>query len=106
MPAGTSGPKQSPRLVAQGNRVKQQVTNRASAESIATLAPASILLTFNLLAIPFHTAAWLAVLAWRAAACGATYRFLENIRAITAYVVFQDWPHLLQSIAAADLRPP
>jgi hypothetical protein len=38
---------------------------------------ASVFLTFNLLAFAFHTAAWLAVLAWRAAvaACGATYRF-------------------------------
>jgi hypothetical protein len=69
---------------------------------------ASIFLTLNLLAFAFHTAAWLAALAWRAAvvACGATYRFFENLRTITAYVVFPDWPHLLQAIAAADLRPP
>ncbi|MFY9938093.1 MAG: ISNCY family transposase [Silvibacterium sp.] len=69
---------------------------------------AGIFLTFNLLAFGFHTAAWLAVLAWRAAvaACGATYRFFEDLRTITAYIVFQDWSHLLQSIAAADLRPP
>ena len=69
---------------------------------------ASIFLTLNLLAFACHTAAWLAVLAWRAAvaACGATYRFFENLRTITAYIVFQDWPHLLQAIAAADLRPP
>ena len=45
----------------------------------------------------------LAVLAWRAAviARGPTYRFFEHLRTVTAYVVFQDWPHLLQSIAAA-----
>jgi hypothetical protein len=69
---------------------------------------ASIFLTFNLLAFVFHTAAWVAVLAWRAAvaACGATYRFFEDLRTITAYIVFQDWSHLLQAIAAADLRPP
>lgn len=69
---------------------------------------ASVFLTLNLLAFAFHTAAWLAVLAWRdaVAACGATYRFFEHLRTITAYVVFQDWPHLLQSIAAAALRPP
>jgi hypothetical protein len=69
---------------------------------------ASIFLTLNLLAFAFHTAAWLAALAWRAAlaACGATYRFFENLRTITAYVVFRDWPHLLQAITAADLRPP
>jgi len=69
---------------------------------------ASVFLTFNLLAFAFHTAAWLAVLAWRTAlaACGATYRFFENLRTITAYIVFQDWQHLLRSIAVADLRPP
>jgi hypothetical protein len=69
---------------------------------------ASIFLTLNLLAFAFHTAAWLAVLAWReaVAACGATYRFFEELRTITTYVVFDGWVHLLQSILAADLRPP
>jgi hypothetical protein len=69
---------------------------------------ASIFLTLNLLAFAFHTAAHLAVLAWReaVAACGATYRFFENLRTITAYVVFEDWRHLLRSIVAAELRPP
>ena len=37
---------------------------------------------------------------------GPTYRFFEHLRTITAYVVFRDWPHLLQSIAAAAIRPP
>jgi hypothetical protein len=79
---------------------RQTVCNRGK----QTLA--SIFLTLNLLA--FHTAAHLAVLAWRetVAACGATCRFFEHLRTITAYVVFQDWPHLLQSIAAAAIRPP
>jgi len=69
---------------------------------------ASIFLTLNLLAFTCHTAARLAVLAWReaVAACGATYRFFEELRTITTYVVFDGWAHLLQSIAAADLRPP
>jgi hypothetical protein len=69
---------------------------------------ASVFLTLNLLAFAFHTAAHLAALAWReaVAACGATYRFFENLRIITAYVVFQDWPHLLQSITDAAIRPP
>ena len=69
---------------------------------------ASIFLTLNLLAFAFHTAAYLAAMAWReaVAACGATYRFFENLRTITAYVVFQHWPHLLQSIADAAIRPP
>jgi Transposase DDE domain len=69
---------------------------------------ASVLVTLNLLAFAFHTAAYLAVIAWRAAvvARGAAYRFFEHLRTITAYVVFRDWAHLLQSIAAAAIRPP
>lgn len=69
---------------------------------------ASLLVTLNLLAFAFHTAAWLAVLAWQAAviARGPIYRFFEHLRTITTYVVFQDWDHLLRSIAAAAIRPP
>jgi len=69
---------------------------------------ASVLVVLNLLAFAYHTVASLAVLAWRAAvaAKGATYRFFEHLRTITAYVVFQDWMHLLNSIAAAAIRPP
>jgi hypothetical protein len=69
---------------------------------------ASVMVTLNLLAFAFHTAAYLAVLAWRAAvvARGPTYRFFEHLRTITAYVVFRDWTHLLQSIGAAAIRPP
>lgn len=69
---------------------------------------ASVLVTLNLLAFAYHTAAYLAVLAWRAAviARGATYRFFEHLRTITTYVVFQDWSHLVDSIAAATIRTP
>jgi hypothetical protein len=69
---------------------------------------ASVLVTLNLLAFAFHTAAYLAVIEWRAAviARGPTYRFFEHLRAITVYVVFRDWPHLLQSITVAAIRPP
>jgi hypothetical protein len=69
---------------------------------------ASVLVTLNLLAFAFHTAAHLGLVAWRAAAVarGPTYRFFEHLRTITAYVVFQDWPHLLQSTADAAIRPP
>jgi Transposase DDE domain len=69
---------------------------------------AAILVTLNLLAFAFHTAARLAVLAWRLAviARGATYRFFEHLRTVTAYVVFESWDHLLRSIAAAAVRPP
>jgi hypothetical protein len=54
---------------------------------------ASVLVILNLLAYAFHTAR------------GATYRFLEHLRTITAYVVFQDWDDLLRSITAAAIRP-
>src|SRR5271166_1760870 len=69
---------------------------------------ASVLVVLNLLAFAFHTTARLAVLAWREAviARGATYRFFEHVRTVTVYVVFQDWDHLLRSIAAAAIRPP
>jgi hypothetical protein len=69
---------------------------------------ASVLVTLNLLAFAFHAAARLAVLAWREAviARGATYRFFEHLRTVTAYVVFETWDHLLRSIAAAAVRPP
>ena len=69
---------------------------------------ASILVTLNLLAFAFHTAARLAVHAWRKAvvARGATYRFFEHLRTVTAYVVFETWDHLLRSIEAAAVRPP
>ncbi len=69
---------------------------------------ASVLVVLNLLAFAYHTMASVAVAAWRTAvaAKGATYRFFEHLRTITAYVVFQDWGHLLNSIAAAAIRPP
>jgi hypothetical protein len=69
---------------------------------------ASVLVVLNLLAFAYHTVAALAVAAWRAAvvAKGAAYRFFEHLRTITTYVVFQDWGHLLRSIAEANIRPP
>jgi len=69
---------------------------------------ASVMVVLNLLAFAYHTVAALAVSAWQAAvaAKGATYRFFEHLRTITTYVVFQDWAHLLRSIAEANIRPP
>src|SRR5580704_7877007 len=69
---------------------------------------AAVLVTLNLLAFAFHTAARLAVLAWRQAviARGATYRYFEHLRTVTAYVIFQDWDHLHRSITATAIRPP
>jgi len=68
----------------------------------------NVLVTLNLLAFGFHTAAYLGIIAWRAAAIarGLTYRFFEHLRTITTFVVFKDWTHLLQSIAEVALRPP
>ncbi len=56
---------------------------------------ASVLVVLNLLAFAFHTAARLAVLAWREAVIAreATYRFFEHLRTVTVSVVFQDWDH-------------
>jgi hypothetical protein len=72
---------------------------------------ASVLVVLNLLAFAYHAVAVavaaLAVSVGRAAvvAKGATYRFFEHLRTITIYVVFQDWAHLLRSIAEANIRP-
>jgi hypothetical protein len=69
---------------------------------------ASILVVLNLLAFAVHTVSRLCVLAWRNAMAvgGPRYRFFEHLRSITAYTVFQDWSHLLHSIANRTLRPP
>jgi hypothetical protein len=69
---------------------------------------ASVLVTLNLLAFAFQAAAYLGVPARRTAviARGPTYRCFAHPRTITPYVVFRDWPHLLQSIAAPARRPP
>lgn len=69
---------------------------------------ASLLVTLNLLAFALHTVAQICVLAWRTAmaARGARYHFFEHLRTITAYIVFTDWHHLLQSIEDPKARPP
>jgi len=69
---------------------------------------ANLFVTLNLLAFSFHAVAQIAVLAWRnaVAARGASYRFFEHLRIITAYVVFPDWHALLSAIANPKPRPP
>ncbi|MBF0252121.1 MAG: ISNCY family transposase [Alphaproteobacteria bacterium] len=70
---------------------------------------ANLLVTLNLLAFAFHTAANLCALAWRTAmaARGARSRFFEHLRTITAYIVFPDWDTLLNAIAnPKSVRPP
>ncbi len=68
----------------------------------------SLFVVLNLLAFTFHTVASITALAWRnaVAARGATYRFFEHLRTITAYIVFPDWQSLLDAIADPDARPP
>lgn len=69
---------------------------------------ASVLVTLNLLAFAYHTVAELCVSAWRTAMATwvARYHFFEQLRGITAYLVFADWPDLLATIANPKLRPP
>jgi hypothetical protein len=69
---------------------------------------ASVFVVLNLIAFAFHSVSMLAVLAWKQAvtARGAAYRFFEHLRTIVVYVVFENWDHLLRSIAAAAIRPP
>src|SRR5689334_3972312 len=68
----------------------------------------NLLVTLNLLAFAFHTAALLCVLAWRTAvaARGPKYRFFEHLRTITAYIVFPDWQSLLDAIIDPKARSP
>jgi hypothetical protein len=69
---------------------------------------ANVFVSLNLLAFAFHTVAQLCVLAWRnaMATCAARYRFFEHLRTITAYIVFDDWPNLLETIIDPKARAP
>lgn len=69
---------------------------------------ASVFVTLNLLAFACHTVAQLCVLAWRnaMAARGARYRFFEHLRTVTAYIVFDNWPHLLHTIINPKAQSP
>lgn len=69
---------------------------------------ASVFVSLNLLAFACHTLAQLRLIAWRnaVAACGARYRFFEHLRTVTAYIVFDDWTHLLQTIIDPKAQAP
>ena len=69
---------------------------------------ANLLVALNLLAFSLHAVAHISALAWRnaVAARGASYRFFEHLRTITAYIVFPDWTSLLTAIADPEARPP
>ena len=66
----------------------------------------SILATLNLLAFACHTILDLAAKPWKAARREVVTRqgFFQTLLALTTYVVFPSWDHLLQTMAFA--RPP
>ncbi len=67
---------------------------------------ASVLATLNLLVFACHTVCDLADTAWKAARRPQVTRrgFFHTIVALTTYLVFPSWDHLLGTIAFA--RPP
>ena len=67
----------------------------------------AVLATLNLIAFAIHRAAELADTAWKAAlhVAGARVRFFNNLRALTAYLLFPSWQSLLQTLAF-QVAPP
>ena len=67
----------------------------------------AVLVTLNLIAFAIHLAAELADTAWKAAldVAGARVRFFNNLRALTAYLLFPSWQSLLQTLAF-QVAPP
>jgi len=70
----------------------------------------AVLATLNLLAFAFHTIAELCGGLWQKALhqIGARVHFFSHLRAITAYILFPSWSHLLQTLAGSvpQARPP
>jgi Transposase DDE domain len=66
----------------------------------------ALLATMNLIAFAMHTVADLVDAAWKAArtAVGTRKRFFEELRVLTTYLVFPDWPLLVQTLT--DGKPP
>jgi hypothetical protein len=67
----------------------------------------AVLATLNLIAFAIHLAAELADTTWKAAihAAGSRVRFFNNMRALTAYLLFPSWDRLLKTLAF-QLGPP
>ena len=61
----------------------------------------AVLVTLNLIAFAIHRAAEIADHTWIAAieAAGARVRFFNNLRALTAYLLFPSWDSLLETLA-------
>ena len=66
----------------------------------------ALLATMNLIAFAMHTVADLVDVAWKAAraAVGARKRFFEELRSITTYLVFPNWPVLIETLITG--KPP
>ena len=69
---------------------------------------ASVFVVLDLLAFACHTVARLRVIAWRnaRATCGVRYRFFEHLRTMAAYIVLDEWPHLLHTIIDPKAQAP
>ena len=67
----------------------------------------AVLAILNLTAFAFHTVAELLVALWRNALhhIGARAHFFSHLRAITAYILFPSWNHLLQTLAGTIPQP-
>ena len=67
----------------------------------------AVLATLNLIAFAIHTLCDLAAGSWRqaVASIGARTRFFQRMRAITAYLIFPSWAHLLETLAFARAPP-
>src|ERR1700679_1900579 len=67
----------------------------------------AVLATLNLIAFAIHLAAELADKTWKAAidVAGSRVRFFNNLRALTAYLLFPSWDSLLKTLAF-QVAPP
>lgn len=67
----------------------------------------AVLATLNLLAFAIHTLCALAEGPWRQAieTIGARMRFFQRLSALTAYLIFPSWGHLLETLAFARAPP-
>jgi hypothetical protein len=67
----------------------------------------AVLATLNLLAFALHTVCELAEGPWRQALekIGARMRFFQRMNALTAYLIFPSWGHLLETLAFARAPP-
>ena len=67
----------------------------------------AVLVTLNLIAFAIHLAAQLAYKPWKAAieVAGSRVRFFNNLRALTAYLLFPSWDSLLKTLAF-QVAPP